>query len=592
MIIERTFSYQDTLPKLPVPPLDHTKEKLIEWVEPLIQPSQFKQTRTVIERFFASNGEAEKLQKQLHAWDQSRKGSWLTPFWDEAYLTHRDGLPYSMNFNVLLENEAYKHRYSIMEMAGTISFLVTELYHQIIDEEIKPSKMKDMPLDMGQYKKFFRSIRLPQKSRDITYVAEMDKRKNHVVFIYKNYIYQVQVTDDQGRIFPSDMITAAMKEAIQSEQDYGINVGLFTTAERDVAAHVYEKLRNSKVNKDLLQTIADALIVLSIDDESESSEEAIRNLMLGVTNKYFDKTIQVIITKNSEIGFNVEHSAVDGTSIATVISHVSKGLVKDLIFNDPAKGTPIVEKKEWELSDTLLQMIGQFQNDHVKRRKEYALHPKIFSEFGAEAIKNMRMSPDAFFHMALQLAQYRTYGTFYSVYQPVAVRFFNEGRTECARATSMEKRAVVEAIEGGDHNDKEIYAFMQQASDAHTTRIRACQKGFGVERHLTGLKQMFHLYGEELGMTEIPELFQDEGYIALRHDFISSSGIAYADAKYRMFAPVEKEGHGVAYFIIDDSISVNISSFIGNETNGNELMNQMIRALQELKEIATKAIAL
>ncbi len=496
-----------------------------------------------------------------------------------------------MNFNVLLENEAYRHRYTIMEMAGTISFLVTELYHQIIDEEVKPSKVKDMPLDMGQYKKFFRSIRLPQKGRDITYVAEMDKRNNHVVFIYKNHIYKVPVTDDQGYIIPNHAITAAMQQAIQSEEEHGINVGLFTTAERDVAAHVYEKLRASKINKDLLQTIADALIVLSLDEESESAEEAIQNLMLGVMNKYFDKTIQIIITKNGEIGFNIEHSAVDGTSIATVISHISTGLVKDLTYTSPSPHQPVVEKKKWELSEPLEEMIQEFQEEHVKRRNEYVLHPNVFSDFGAKAIKNMRMSPDAFFHIALQLAQYRTYRTFKSVYQPVAVRFFHEGRTECARATSMEKIEVVEAIERGGHDESEIYALMQRASDAHTTRIRACQKGLGVERHLTGLKQMFHLYGEELGMTEIPELFQDEGYIALRHDFISSSGIAYADAKYRMFAPVEKEGHGVAYFIIDDSISVNISSFVGNETNGDALMEQMIRALQELYKIAIRAIA-
>src|SRR5699024_11740581 len=33
---------------------------------------------------------------------------------------------------------------------------------------------------------------------------------------------------------------------------------------------------------------------------------------------------------------------------------------------------------------------------------------------------------------------------------PVNVRFFRGGRTECARATSMEKRRLVEAIEDGN----------------------------------------------------------------------------------------------------------------------------------------------
>ena len=117
-----------------------------------------------------------------------------------------------------------------------------------------------------------------------------------------------------------------LKELFQAENDEGINVGIFTTARRDEAAKVYDQLIVSKVNAENLQTIADSLIVISIDEESNDSEEAIENLMLNGTNKYFDKTIQIIITKNGELGYSIEHSAVDGTTIFAVISHVNDGL--------------------------------------------------------------------------------------------------------------------------------------------------------------------------------------------------------------------------------------------------------------------------
>ena len=584
--INKTFIYQNKLPSLPIPPLSSTQAKLYEWIKPLVSKEQFEQTTNEIQRFFAENGEAEKLQEKLHAWDQSRKGSWLAPLWEGHYLNHRDPLPHSTNFNVLLKSDPDKNPDTIMETAGEISVLVTKLYHKMIDGKLEPSMFRGKPLDMSQYKKWFRSMRIPQLERDAFYVADFDKKNNHVVILYKNNVYKVSVTNHDGVIYQSFDITAAIEATIGAGEDEGVNVGLITTAERDSAAKVYDELNMSKVNAETLQTIADSLVVISIDEESKNPEEAIKNLMLNSTNKYFDKTIQIIITKQGEVGFNIEHSGVDGTSVSTVISYISQGLMKDdpQTVHTPQK--PMVEKKEWELSENLQETLVQFQKDHLQRKKDYFLQSRVFTNFGADQIKKMKISPDAFFHMALQIAQYRTYRQLKSVYEPVSVRFFYEGRTESARATSMEKRNVVEAIESGKETNKYLYSLMQTASTAHSQRIRDCQKGFGIERHLYGLEQMYYLFGAELGLKELPAIFLDVGYTTLRHEFISTSGMAYENAKYRMFAPVEKDGHGAAYFILDDSISINISSFATNKENGKQLLKHMVDALDELRVIA------
>lgn len=588
MTINNSFTSQGKLPLLPIPPLSSTKSKLIEWIKPLVDNKQLQKSKAVIEYFFAENGDAEKLQEKLYEWDQDTDGSWLTPFWDDAYLKHRNSLPTSMNFNVLLNKDESKNANTIMGTAGKISFLVTELYHDIIDGKFESQIKKVNPVNISQFYKFFRSVRIPQLERDGFNVADFDKRNNHVVLLYKNNVYKVPVTNSEGLMYKSMDITAAIEAVITKETTEGVNVGIFTTAERDEATHVYNELQQSKVNANTLQIIADALVVISIDEESKDSEAAIKNLMLHASNKYFDKTIQIIITKYGALGFNMEHSAVDGTSVAFVISHVSKGLKRELPQVDHMSHKPIVEKVGWELSDAIRGKLAQFEKDHLKRRGNYSLHPKNFTDFGAEQIKQMKFSPDAFFHMALQLAQYRTYGKFTSVYEPVSVRTFHEGRTECARATSMEKRNLVEGIEEGKYSKEQLYVIMQTASGAHSERIRDCQRGLGVERHLFGLEQMYYLYGSELGLDELPEIFQDGGYTTLRHDVLSTSGMAYENAQYRMFAPVVKDGHGVAYFLLDHSISINISSFSKNKSKGNQLMNHMVDALHELKEIAEK----
>jgi carnitine O-acetyltransferase len=585
--IENTFTYQKQLPSLPIPALEDTRFKLLEWIEPHVSDAQLIETERAIEEFFQENGEAEKLQQKLCEWDESREGSWLKPFWDDLYLSYRRPLPTGVNFNILLENQ-YQDRYTTSELAGKICSLTAELYHQIIDEKVPPAKMKGKPLDMSQYKKFFRSSRIPKQEKDIFHIAPFDKKNNHVALLYNHNVYKVDVTDSTGAIYQSRDIAAAIENAVSQADKQGENVGIFTAAEREKAAALYDQLLDTEANADILKMIEDALIVISIDEESETSEEAIQNLMLGCGNKYYDKTIQAVITKNGEIGYSIEHSSVDGTTIFTVISHVNEGLRNQEEELGYTVENPTVEKQEWQLSKEINSLLAGMRQDHAQMRQDFHIKSKTFDAFGSEEIKQMNLSPNAFFHLALQVAQYRTFGELHSVYEPVLTRFFYEGRTECARSTSREKLNFVYELEAGGDNET-LYSLMQEASDAHSLRILACQKGLGVERHMYGLEQIYYMYGQSLGIERLPAIFSDKGYLAMRHDFISTSGMAYDNVKYRIFGPIVKDGFGLAYILLNDSISINVSCKTAESGKAKVFIDHLFKALIELRQI-TKSV--
>lgn len=590
IIIKKTFAYENELPSLPIPPLTSTREKLLEWVEPLLNDEQLKETTKVVNHFFKVDGDAERLQKKLCELDANIEGSWLKPLWDDMYLKFRDPLPTGMHFNILLDNKKHENRYTRAELAGRVSRLVTELYHSLIDGEVAPVIQNGVPQDMSQYKKFFKSIRIPRVERDEFRLAAFEKRNNHVIILHKKNVYKVNVTNSEGEMYQSSEIAKAIERTFQEEQSEGANVGIFTTAKRDEAAKIYDQLTVSKVNADHLQTIADSLIVLSMDEESSTSEEAIENLMLNGTNKYFDKTIQVILTKKGELGYSIEHSSVDGTTIFAVISYVNEGLESEEPETIYTTEPTLMEKQKWELSAEIKKSLMRFEKDHARVKKEFSIKTRTFDSFGSDEIKNMNISPDAFFHMALQIAQYRTFGVCRSVYEPVSVRAFYEGRTECARATSMEKLNLVKAIENGEESNEVLYALMQKASVAHTNRIITCRKGFGVERHMYGLEQMYKLHGGDIGMTNPPALFSDTGYLTMRHDFISTSGMAYDNVKYRIFGPVVEGGFGLAYILLDQTISINISSHYDEADHAQKLTNHLVDAFLELRQIATRIL--
>src|SRR5699024_8297955 len=157
-------------------------------------------------------------------------------------------------------------------------------------------------------------------------------------------------------------------------------------------------LSKSPQNTATLQAIADALVVLSIDEESDNQEMAIRNLMLNGNNKYFDKTMQIIITKNGSLGFNMEHSAIDGTSVAPVIKHISQGLLSDISEVGVISQAIIVKKMTWDLSESILEKLSQIEKEHSKRKTQYDLFPNNYTYFVDDRFKKLSINTNDKFH--------------------------------------------------------------------------------------------------------------------------------------------------------------------------------------------------
>src|SRR5699024_12853779 len=105
------------------------------------------------------------------------------------------------------------------------------------------------------------------------------------------------------------------------------------------------------------------------------------------------------------------------------------GLRKPEKETDYTTEKPAIEKKEWEISREIEESLVTFQKDFDRVKNDFHIKPRTFETFGSDEIKEMNFSPNAFFHMALQIAQYRTFGNLRRVYEPVLISFFYERRT-------------------------------------------------------------------------------------------------------------------------------------------------------------------
>lgn len=96
-------------------------------------------------------------------------------------------------------------------------------------------------------------------------------------------------------------------------------LGVMTAENRDTWADVREHLVDTH-NETALNTIDSALFLVSLDDKADYSPEnpvpIVQNMLHGdsngLINRWFDKSLSMIVCKDGNAGVNFEHSWGDG----------------------------------------------------------------------------------------------------------------------------------------------------------------------------------------------------------------------------------------------------------------------------------------
>lgn len=87
-------------------------------------------------------------------------------------------------------------------------------------------------------------------------------------------------------------------------------VGIMTSENRDTWAQVRQKLESDSVNTDTLNAIDSSLFVVCLDYYSSPNDidKSHRNMFHGqeARNRWFDKSIQLIVENNGRAGVNGE----------------------------------------------------------------------------------------------------------------------------------------------------------------------------------------------------------------------------------------------------------------------------------------------
>ncbi|XP_032813916.1 carnitine O-palmitoyltransferase 1, liver isoform-like [Petromyzon marinus] len=571
------YSFQSSLPRLPVPSVHDTMSRYLESVQPLLDEKKFQRMEGLARDFEKNLGPKLQWYLKLKSWWAS---NYVSDWWEE-YIYLRGRGPIMVNSNYYATDFLYVKPTTVQAARAANVIHAMMLYRRMLDrEEVKPMMVQGaIPMCSAQYERMFNTTRIPGIETD---VLEHRNDSKHMCVYHAGRFYKVWLYLGGQLLGPR-----ALQEMLQHilddpspPQPGEHHLAALTAGERIPWAKARSSYFSEGRNFTALQAVEKAAFFITLDDTEQgyrgdstgSLDAYCKSLLHGKCyDRWFDKSFTVIVFKNGRIGLNAEHSWADAPIMGHLWEYVLATDTFKLGYTDEGNcrgevGTlPPVQRLQWDIPAECQTVIENSLAVAQALADDVDFHMFPFHEFGKGLIKKCRTSPDAFIQLALQLAHFRDKGCFCLTYEASMTRLFKEGRTETVRSCTVESTKFARAMQDPSCTKEDRLALFRQGSEKHQSMYRLAMTGGGIDRHLFCLYLVSKYLGQDspflkevlsepwrLSTSQTPQQQMELFDLNKFPDHVSSGG---------GFGPVADDGYGVSYIILGEKlINFHISS--------------------------------
>ncbi|XP_054054537.1 carnitine O-palmitoyltransferase 1, liver isoform isoform X2 [Rissa tridactyla] len=594
------YSFQTSLPRLPVPAVKDTVNRYLESVRPLMDDEGFRRMEGLAKDFAFNLGPRLQWYLKLKSW-------WATNYvsdWWEEYIYLRGRGPIMVNSNYFAMDFLYLSPTTLQAArAGNVIHAVL-LYRKKLDrQEIKPILLmgSTVPLCSAQWERMFNTSRIPGEESD---TLQHVKDSKHIVVYHKGRYFKVWLYHD-GRLLRPREIEQQMQRILDddSEPQAGEEkLAALTAGDRVPWAKARQAYFSRGKNKQSLDAIEKAAFFVTLDDTDQgyrkedpvkSLDAYAKSLMHGrCYDRWFDKTFTLVIFKNGKMGLNAEHSWADAPIVGHLWENVMTTEYLELGYSedghckgDTNQNIPIPTKLQWEIPEECQEVIERSLSTATALADDVDFCSFYFDAFGKGLIKKAKTSPDAFVQLALQLAHYKDMGKFCLTYEASMTRLFREGRTETVRSCTVESCNFVRSMEDPTESSENKLKLFQLAATKHQHLYRLAMTGAGIDRHLFCL----YVVSKYLAVDSpfLKEVLSEPWRLST-----SQTPQQHIDLKKNPemiccgggFGPVADDGYGVSYIIVgENAIHFHVSSKIScSETDSHRFGKNIHKAMADI----------
>lgn len=305
---------------------------------------------------------------------------------------------------------------------------------------------------MAQYGRLLGSCRRPGDPRDSQYLPK-PRNDQHVIVCCRNQMYCVPVkAGDRGRL-TEDEIASQLVYLLSDAPCLParpVPIGLLTAEARSNWARDRQQLLLDEQNAHNIELIETALCLVCIDESLPISFNA--NRFAGSTktgheangrdetnmahqmihgggsdfnsaNRWFDKTMQIIICNDGAWGLCYEHSTSEGIAVVLLLEQIVRNIDALAAGRAQEEGggaggsagvnsatqqhLPPPERLDWRVSPEIESRLVEAARSFNGRIEDLDFYVYRYQSYGKTFIKRCQVSPDVYIQLALQLAYFK-----------------------------------------------------------------------------------------------------------------------------------------------------------------------------------------
>ena len=214
-----------------------------------------------------------------------------------------------------------------------------------LDGRLVPQdRARSDPLCMAQYYRVMTSYRQPAREQDKQISSGTESKEREVVVVgRRGHWYSLQVKTNKRWASLEEIYSGLMdlweRSEGEAEADQDQRLAYLTSTDRNSWADSFSHLTKQQQNSDNLKVMADSLMLVCLDEETQNSsdgqrslKEMFRQMMTGGgsryngSNRWYDKTVQLVVTRDGVSGICYEHSASEGIVVIQLLENVIKDL--------------------------------------------------------------------------------------------------------------------------------------------------------------------------------------------------------------------------------------------------------------------------
>ena len=579
------------LPRQPIPALADTLGACMSSVSPMLNGLQRLKSKLVFELYGAAQA---KQQERLLALAREQPVNWCAAGLARLWLSCRGGLPFTNNYALLLEDDPRAD--SLTERAARLITAGLQLYESVRTQALLPDMADDLPLEMGQYRRCFATHRAPHPYCDE--VVNISGSQ-HIAVLVGGRLHYMAVDPRQAAasLVAIQQALDHMVERAQTGDDEAVTVapGMFTALPRDEWARLRGEMMQNPQNHQTLMLLEKALFVVCLDVNTAPGGLAglSANLRDGnCHNRYYDKSMQIIVTENGAAGLCFERAAVDGSVALGFAARLQReSLALPAVSDLPPPTRPLVRIRpvDWFLTKALGRRLRAAHKSIEAARDHRDIETWTVPQLGLKTFRALNISPDAAVQLALQLASDDVTGQIANIFEPVQIRHFAGGRMDFIMPVTAESLAAVRSMQTVNANQFFVAAQIYRAAKVHQNQVLHTKSGHGLVSHLLALNAV----QAEESSREGPGIHSwrhtmlshlDKGLqVLLRQDVLAANGSGYAGIA--AFGPIGPRPNmvSIGYLIKENEVIFDLRADGRFREQARELRTALERSLQRIK---------